>query len=127
MQRTLRRSFPESVVIQDANAVDAAALQPDSSSDDASSDSEHPRATPPPVRPLITVASVYGGIPCQPIAPSGAARGVGDPRIGDTTDALPRVTRALDANSADAENHANIVTINGGAVLAKLTANFGPD
>ena len=35
--------------------------------------------------------------------------------------------RALDANSADTENHANIVTINGGAVLAELTANFGPD
>ena len=26
-----------------------------------------------------------------------------------------------------AENHANIVTINGGAVLTQLTANFGPD
>ena len=40
---------------------------------------------------------------------------------------LPRAARALDANSADAENHANIVTINGGAVLAQLNANFGPD
>ena len=50
-----------------------------------------------------------------------------DPRIGDTAGALPRAARALDANSADAENHANIVTIDGGAVLAKLTANFGPD
>ena len=124
MQRTIRRGFPGSVVIQDANAVDAAALQPASSNDDGS-DSEHP--TPPPVRPLVKVASVYGGIPCQPIAPSGAARGIDDPRIGDTTDALPRATRALDANSADAENHANSITINGGAVLAKLTANFEPN
>ena len=48
-------------------------------------------------------------------------------RASATTDALPCATRALDANSADAENHANIITINGGAVLAKLTANFGPD
>ena len=124
MQRTIRRRFPDSVVIHDANAVNAAALQPPSSSD-SDSDSEHP--APPPVRPPVKVASVYGGIPCQPIAPSGAARGMDDPRIGDTTDALPRAARALDANSADAENHANIVTINGGAVLAKLTANFGPD
>ena len=124
MQRTVRRTFPGSVVIQDANAVDAAALQPPSSSDSVSN-SEH--ATSLPVRPPVKIASVYGGIPCQPIAPSGAARGIDDPRIGDTTDALPRATRALDANSADAENHANIITINGGAVLAKLTENFGPD
>jgi len=126
MQRTIRRRFPDSVVIHDANSVNAAALQPPSSSDSDSdsenqrwfrhSDSDHP--APPPVRPPVKVASVYGGIPCQPIAPSGAARGIDDPRIGDTTDALPRATRALDANSADAENHANIVTINGGAVLA---------
>ena len=123
MQRTIRRRFPDSVVIHDANSVNAAALQPPSSSD-SDSDSDHPA---PPVRPPVRVASAYGGIPCQPIAPSGPARGMDDPRIGDTTDALPRAARALDVNSADAENHANIVTINGGAVLAKLTANFGPD
>ena len=64
---------------------------------------------------MPTGASVYGGIPCQPIAPSGAARGVNDPRSGDTTDALSRASRALDANSTVAENHASIiVTMNGG-------------
>ena len=124
MQRTIRRRFPDSVVIHDANSVNAAALQPPSSS---GSDSDSDHAAPPPVRPPVKVVSAYGGIPCQPIAPAGAARGVNDPRIGDTTDALPRAARALDVNSADAENHADIVTINGGAVLAKLTANFGPD
>ena len=41
--------------------------------------------------------------------------------------ALPRAARALDADSTDAENHANIATINSGAVLSKLTENFGPD
>ena len=131
MQRTLRRGFPESVVIQDANAVDAAALQPNSSSDDEGelmppNEQNHSHATTPLERPLVNVASVYGSIPCQPIAPSGAARGIDDPRFGDTTDALLRAARALDANFADAENHANIVTINGDAVLAELTANFGP-
>ena len=95
MQRTLRRGFPESVVIQDANAVDAAALQPVSGSDDDSSDNEHTHATPPLERPAVTVASVYGGIPCQPIAPTGAQRGVDDPRIVDTTGALPRARRQL--------------------------------
>ena len=129
MQRTIRRgAFPESVVIQDANAVDAAALQPAGSSDNGGSSSRKLVARcVASERPAVKVASVYGGIPFQPIAPSGAERGVDDPRIGDTTNALPRAARALDANSADAENHANIITINGGAVLARLTANFGPD
>ena len=31
------------------------------------------------------------------------------------------------ADSADAENHANIASINGGAVLDKQTDNFGPE
>ena len=95
IQRTIRRAFPGSVVIQDANAVDAAALKPASSTD---SDSDGEQPAPPPVRPPVKVASVFGGIPCQPIAPSGAARGIDDPRIGDTTDTLPRATRAPDAN-----------------------------
>ena len=129
MQRTIRRGFPESVVIQDANAVNAAALQPASSSD-SDADEDEPGSETVVTRcaaPAVKVASVYAGIPCQPITPSGAERGVNDPRIGDTTGALPRAARALDANSADAENHANIVTIDGGAVLAQLTENFGPD
>ena len=39
----------------------------------------------------------------------------------------PARCRALDANSADVENHADIVTTNGGAVLDQLTSNFGPE
>ena len=91
MRRTIRRGFPESVVLQNANAVDAAALQPTSSSDNNSSDDEHSSssATPTSKRPAIKVVSVYESLPCQPITPSGAERGLDDPRIGDTTDVLP--------------------------------------
>ena len=78
-------------------------------------------------RPAVKAVSVYGGIPCQPTTPAGAALGLDDARIGDTTDALPRAALALDVDAADAENHANIVTINAGAVLDRLTKNFGPD
>ena len=94
IQRTIRRGFPESVVIQDANTVNAAALQPASSSD-SDRDSDEPNGRKvvarcvAPERLAVKVASVYGGISCQPIAPSGAERGVDDPHIGDTTDALP--------------------------------------
>ena len=94
MQRTLRRGFPESAVVQDANAVDAAALQPASGSDNDSDELDSRKVVAryvAPERPAVKVASVYEGIPCQPIALSGAERGVDDPCIGDTTDALPRV------------------------------------
>ena len=125
---TIRRSFPESVVILDANAVDAAALQPVSSSDDDSSNDEHKNCCVALAleRPAVKVASVY----------TGASRANRSrrrtPSAASTTRALVTrlarcAARALDANSADAENHANIVTINGGAVLQQLTANFGPD
>ena len=68
MQRTIRRGFPESVVIQDANAVNAAALQPASSSD-SDADEDEPSSRTVVARcaaPAVKVASVYGGIPCPP-------------------------------------------------------------
>ena len=71
------------------------------------------------------VSSVFGGIPCQPVARAGGARGIDDDRIADTTDALPAAALAIGADSADAENHADLVTINNGAVLDRLNANFG--
>ena len=74
---------------------------------------------------METVSSVFGGIPCQPVARAGGARGIDDDRIADTTDALPAAALALGANSADAENHAGLVTINNGAALDRRNANFG--
>ena len=130
MQRAIRRGFPESVVIQDANAVDTAALQPASSSD-KDSDSEEPNgrkvvarcvAT---ERPAVKVASVYRGNPV-PTDRAVGRRAASTTHASATRPARCRA-RALDANSADAENHANIITIKSGAVLAQLTANFGPD
>ena len=60
--------------------------------------------------------------------PSEPPRHAAEPRAEPPRFAAPhRAARALDANSADAENHASTVAINGGAVLAKLTENFGPN
>ena len=42
----------------------------------------------------------------------------------DTTDALPRAADELGADAADAENHAAIPTLHGGAVLERLNENF---
>ena len=126
MQRTIRRGFPESASSSKTRtrSTRRRCSRPAAATTTATTTSTkalalrrrstsalcQPCRQPP--RSRRCTYTVYGGIPCQPIAPSGAERGVDDPRIGDTADALPRAARALDANSADAENQANIVAIN---------------
>ena len=100
-QLSLRRRFKKARVLQDATEVTRESVG------------------------LEAVSSVFGGIPCQPIARAGGARGIDDDRIADTTDALPAAALALGADSADAENHADLVSISNGAVLDRLNANFG--
>ena len=67
---------------------------------------------------------MYGGIPCQLVAPNGAQRALEDERSPVTTSALPRIVNMTGALVADAENSNHIAIVNNGEVLLELDAQM---
>ena len=67
-----------------------------------------------------TIFAVYGGVPCQPVAPSGFRLGLADLRAKITVNSLPDVAKIFDALMFTAENLLGLSSLNGGEMLKAL-------